>query len=82
MSVESRFPPTISIYEAIRARPGALARLTSAGLTPEYFDYRIPEAARALGMPVEQLHALIEAPPGESSPPAPAPVLAEPAKES
>jgi len=60
MAVETRYPASVSVYEALRARPGALARLESLGLTRDYLDFRIDDAARALGMPVERLTALLE----------------------
>jgi hypothetical protein len=60
MAVEVRYPGTVSVYEALRARPGAMARLQSVGLTRDYLDYRIDDAAKALGMPVERLTALLD----------------------
>jgi hypothetical protein len=60
MAVETRYPASVSVYEALRVRPGALARLESLGLTRDYLDFRIDDAARALGMPVERLTAMLE----------------------
>jgi hypothetical protein len=37
-----------------------MARLQSVGLTRDYLDYRIDDAAKALGMPVERLTALLD----------------------
>jgi hypothetical protein len=55
-----RYPGNVSIYEAVRTRPGAFARLERAGLTREHLDYRIGDAARLLGLPLERLTELIQ----------------------
>lgn len=57
--MSQRFPLNATVYEAMRTRPGAGARLSAVGLTREYYDYRIADAAHALGLPVERLSALI-----------------------
>ena len=54
-----RFPLNATVYEAMRTRPGAGARLSAVGLTRDYYDYRITDAARAVGLPVERLSAII-----------------------
>lgn len=59
METATRFPENASIYELIRARPGARARLSRAGLTREYLDYRLGDAAEALGVPVEHISELV-----------------------
>lgn len=55
----ARFPATASIYEAVRTNPDAGVRLHGIGLTREYYDYRLGDAARAIGIPEEQLSAVI-----------------------
>lgn len=55
-----RFPLNATVYEAMRTHPGATARLSAVGLTRDYYDYRITDAARAVGLPVEELSALID----------------------
>ena len=60
MTTSSRYLSSASIYELVRTHPDARERLTAAGVTPEYFDYRIRDAARALGMRVERLTEIVE----------------------
>lgn len=55
----ARFPATASVYEAVRTNPEAGPRLHGIGLTRDYYDYRLGDAARAMGIPEEQLTALI-----------------------
>ncbi|MEO6045811.1 MAG: hypothetical protein ABIQ47_18075 [Tepidiformaceae bacterium] len=55
MSTTVKFPETASVYELVRTRPGAMERLQSVGVTREYFSFRIEDAARAVGVPVERL---------------------------
>jgi len=55
-----RYPGTVSVYEAVRTKPGARARLNQAGLTREYLDHGIGDAAHLLGVPVEYLMAMLE----------------------
>lgn len=63
-----RFPLNASVYEAVRTRPGAKARLSAVGLTRDYYDYRIGDAARAVGVPVEELSAILAEPSPEETP--------------
>ncbi len=56
---EQRFPLNATVYEAMRTRPGASARLSAVGLTREFYDYRIADAARAVGLPVDRLAAIL-----------------------
>lgn len=58
MATATRFPENASVYELIRTRPGARARLSRAGLTREHLDYRLGDAAEALGVPVEHISEL------------------------
>lgn len=67
MTTITRMPRNATLYEAVRAQPGAISRLSAAGVTPEYFDYRLCDAARALHMPVERLTALIAAQPEDAT---------------
>lgn len=60
MSATAKFPGTASVYELVRTRPGALERLQSVGVTREYFSFRIEDAARAVGVPVERLAEIAE----------------------
>jgi hypothetical protein len=69
MASITRLPRNVTLYEAVRTQPGALSRLSSAGVSPEYFDYRLCDAARALHIPVERLTALIAAQPDDGSAP-------------
>lgn len=62
-----RFPLNASLYEAMRTHPGATARLSAVGLTREFYDYRIVDAARAVGLPLDRVSALLEE---EPQPPA------------
>ena len=65
-----RFPLNASVYEAMRTHPEATARLSALGITRDYYDYRIADAARAVGMPVETLSALLAAEaPAQAAPP-------------
>jgi hypothetical protein len=54
----------------MRTHPGAQARLSAAGLTREFYDYRIVDAARAVGLPLDRVSALLEP---ATPPEAPAP---------
>lgn len=58
MTTTVKFPGTASVYELVRTRPGAMARLQSVGVTREHFSFRIDDAARAVGLPVERLEAI------------------------
>jgi hypothetical protein len=60
MAAATRFPDNASVYEAIRTRPGALARLSRAGLTRDHLDYRLGDAAAVLGIPVEHITELLQ----------------------
>ena len=60
MSATAKYPETASVYELIRMKPGAMARLESVGVTREHFSFRIRDAARDLGVPVERLTELVE----------------------
>lgn len=63
-----RYPSNASIYEALRNRPGAVARLQQAGLTREHLEYRIDDAAQMLGVPAERLvEILLREPAGPKS---------------
>lgn len=55
MTTTIKFPGTASVYELVRTRPGAMERLRSVGVTREHFSFRIDDAARAVGVPVERL---------------------------
>lgn len=55
MSSSATYPGSASVYELLRTRPGARERLSAIGVTGDYLDYRIGDAARALGMPVERI---------------------------
>ncbi len=55
----ARFPAAASVYEAVRTNRDAGRRLHRIGLTREYYDYRLGDAARAIGIPEEQLSAVI-----------------------
>ena len=57
-----RFPQNASLYEAVRTHPAAKDRLSAVGLTKDYYDYRIEDAARAVGVPVEELSAILAEP--------------------
>jgi len=60
----TRIPASLSVYEALRMRPAASARLAQMGITRDMYDYRITEAASALGLPTERLtDALAQAAP-------------------
>lgn len=61
MSLERQFPNSVSIYEALRVRPGAAPELARMGITRELYDYRIADAARRLGLPLERLTAALHA---------------------
>lgn len=60
MADETRIPETVSVYEALRTRPGAMARLTRVGLTRDHLDYRLSDAAQELGVSVERFTELLE----------------------
>jgi hypothetical protein len=67
----ARFPLNATLYEAMRTHPGAQARLSAVGLTREFYDYRIVDAARAVGVPLDRVSALLEPEPQPAAPPAP-----------
>ncbi|MEO6398680.1 MAG: hypothetical protein ABIP13_09460 [Tepidiformaceae bacterium] len=60
MAATVKFPETATVYELLRTRPGAMERLQSVGVTREHFSFRIDDAARAVGLPVERLAAIAE----------------------
>ncbi len=60
MAERVRYPAHASVYEAIRTHPGAMERLNRIGVTREYLDYRLDEAARALEIPIEWLSEAVE----------------------
>jgi hypothetical protein len=60
MPQTTRIPRGASLYEVVRTHPQAATRLSSAGLGRDYLDYRIADAARAIGMPVSRLTVLLE----------------------
>jgi hypothetical protein len=60
MNDSIRFPGNASVYELIRTRPGARERLSAVGVTSDYFDYRIGDAARAVGVTVERIAEIVE----------------------
>lgn len=51
----TRLPGNASVYELVRTRPGVRPGLSSIGLTSHYYDYRIDDAARAVGVPIERI---------------------------
>ncbi len=65
MSNATLFPGNASVYELIRTRPGVAARLNAVGVTSDYFDYKIGDAARAVGVPVERIAELASEPVSE-----------------
>lgn len=60
MQPTTRIPGNTSVYELIRTRPGARQRLSQAGITSDFLDYRIGDAARAVGVPLERILELAE----------------------
>ena len=60
MTQTTRIPRTVSLYEIVRTHPEAAIRLSSAGIGREYFDHRIVDAARAMGMPLTRPTGLLE----------------------
>jgi hypothetical protein len=50
-----RLPGNASIYELVRTRPGAAARLHELGLSRDDMDLRLGEAARRTGVPVARI---------------------------
>ncbi len=54
-----RYPSNASVYEALRARHGAIAQLQRAGLTRDYLEYRLDDAARVVGMPLERFTEIL-----------------------
>lgn len=65
MTATAKYPATASVYEVVRMKPGAKARLETVGVTREHYSFRIGDAARAVGVPVERLTEIIEAEPGD-----------------
>ncbi len=55
-------PRSTSVYEILRTHPAARARLAEMGVTAEFLDYRIGEAAHAVGIPLERLTAVVTSP--------------------
>jgi hypothetical protein len=60
MNEAGKFLESASVYELVRIRPAARIRLSSVGVTNDYLDYRIDEAARALGVPIERITELAQ----------------------
>jgi hypothetical protein len=56
-----RLPGNASVYELIRTRPGAVARLNELGLSRDDLDLRLGEAARRAGVPVERIAEVLAA---------------------
>lgn len=50
-----RLPGNASLYELVRTRPGAAARLSEIGLSRDDLDLRLGEAASRAGVPVERI---------------------------
>ncbi len=50
-----RLPGNASIYELVRTRPGAAARLQQLGLSRDDMDLRLGDAARRTGVSVERI---------------------------
>jgi hypothetical protein len=65
-STTAVYPPNVSLYEALRVHPGASRRLVGIGLTRDYYDYRIDDAARAAGVPLAVLTGILAG--GEDAP--------------
>jgi hypothetical protein len=57
-----QIPLNASVYEAVRTHPQAASRFSKVGLTRDYYDYRLGDAARAVGLPVEELSAILAQP--------------------
>jgi len=55
-----RLPGNASVYELVRARPGAVARLNELGLSRDDLDLRLGEAARRAGVPVERIAEVLD----------------------
>lgn len=58
----TRIPVNASVYEVVRTHPEARASLHAAGVTSDYLDYEIRDAARAVGMPIERLTETVQLP--------------------
>ncbi len=56
-----RLPGNASVYELVRTRPGAVARLNELGLSRDDLDLRLGEAARRAGVPVERIAEVLAA---------------------
>ena len=56
-----RLPGNASVYELIRTRPGAVARLNELGLSRDDLDLLLGEAARRAGVPVERIAEVLAA---------------------
>lgn len=65
MANTPRFPTTASVYEVVRTHPEARARLQAVGVTNDYLDYPLRDAARAVGMPVAGLVGLVNVSPAQ-----------------
>ncbi len=55
-----RISRNVSLYEVVRTHPGVAARLSLAGIGRDYLDYRVIDAAQAIGVPVARLTGLLE----------------------
>ncbi len=60
------YPKSASIYELVRLRPFVRTQLADLGVTDEYLGYRIGDAARAVGVPVERIAALVQREPADT----------------
>lgn len=60
MGSSTTYPGSASVYELLRTKPGARERLNAIGVTGEFLDHRIGDAARALGMSVERIIEAVE----------------------
>ena len=56
------YPGNASVYELLRTHPAARSKLAGMGVTTELLGYKIGDAARAVGMPVERLTEAAAAP--------------------
>ena len=56
-----RLPGNASVYELVRTRPGAVARLNELGLSRDDLDLRLGEAALRVGVPVERIAEVLAA---------------------
>ncbi len=56
------YPGNASVYELLRTHPAARAKLAEMGVTTELLGYKIGDAARVVGVPVERLTEAAAAP--------------------